>query len=261
MTQGTGCATLAGILSAARSAGTNFTDMRFVCAGAGSAGLGVCNGILQALLEMGMSEEEARSRFVLCTHLGAIGANDSIHGDPHYPELENDSDRWPWRNTKFSDGTDMLQVVKEFKPDCLLGLAGQPTGIFNENIVRTMAQNTDRPIIMPMSNPTSCAECTPAQAYEWTEGRAVVATGSPFEPVNYAGNKLIPSHNNMYVFPGIGLAASVAGVQTITDRMFYRAALAVVDAVEEEEFAEGRTFPVIERIRSVSVCATFASVA
>lgn len=109
-----------------------------------------------------------------------------------------------------------------------LGLAAQPTGLFSEELIKTMASNCDKPIVMPMSNPTTKAECTPAQAYEWTEGRAVVATGSPFDPVTLAnGQTYIPSQcNNMYVFPGIGLAASVAGVKEITDKMLYHAAVA-----------------------------------
>ena len=158
--------------------------------------------------------------------------------------------------------------METFKPTCLLGLAGQPSGLFTEDLIKLMTTNCEmlktRPIIMvsiqtqahlfhsrqitrspshaycvlsgllaahcqtwvlsqPMSNPTAKAECTPRQAYEWSDGQAIVATGSPFEPVELNGKVYIPSQcNNMYVFPGIGLAASVAGVKTITDRMLYR---------------------------------------
>ncbi len=107
---------------------------------------------------------------------------------------------------------------------------------------------------MPMSNPTSKAECTPEDAYRWTNGRAVVATGSPFLPVTLPnGTKVIPSQcNNMYVFPGVGLAASVAGVTTITDKMLYLSSVAVTDTMNAEEIAEGRTFPSLKRIRAVS---------
>ena len=156
------------------------------------------------------------------------------------------------------------RTMETFKPTCLLGLAGQPSGLFTEDLIKLMTTNCEmlkqRPIIMvrshpqhihstaglststwlrgfwtlrsavstwvmsqPMSNPTAKAECTPRQAYEWSDGQAIVATGSPFDPVELDGKVYIPSQcNNMYVFPGIGLAASVAGVKTITDRMLYR---------------------------------------
>ena len=120
--------------------------------------------------------------------------------------------------------------------------------------MRATAENCDRPIVMPMSNPTPKAECTPEEAYRWTDGRAIVATGSPFTPVEIDSKTFIPSQcNNMYVFPGIGLAASVAGVSTITDRMLYRAAVACSDSMNEEEIAAGRTFPALHRIREVSL--------
>ena len=118
----------------------------------------------------------------------------------------------------------MADVVQQFRPTCLLGLAAQPAGLFTEEMVSQMVDYTDTPIVMPMSNPTAKAECTPAQAYEWSEGKAIVATGSPFPPYKHSdGKTLIPSQcNNMYVFPGLGLAASVAGVSEITDAMLYK---------------------------------------
>jgi malate dehydrogenase (oxaloacetate-decarboxylating)(NADP+) len=152
----------------------------------------------------------------------------------------------------------IAKTVKEFKPNILLGLSSVP-GIFDEETIRAMADHNTVPIIMPMSNPTSKSECTPQQAYEWTDGRAVVATGSPFQPVIYNGKKLIPSQcNNMYIFPGIGLAASVSGVTKITDKMFYLASEACVKTMTKEEIAEGRTFPNIVRIRE---CAKNVAVA
>lgn len=117
-----------------------------------------------------------------------------------------------------------------------------------------MASNTERPIIMPMSNPTSKCECTPAQAYKWTNNKAIVSTGSPFDPVvTDTGATLIPSQcNNMFIFPGLGLAASIGQFDVITDQMLYIAAVACANTVEEEEIKQGRTFPQIKRIREVS---------
>jgi len=252
--QGTGCVTLSGLLAAARNAGSKLSDMSFLCAGAGSAGLGVCDQIVDGMVEEGMDRQEAMKRFVVCSSMGAIGKPDGTYGDPNHKRGLT-SDRAPWVNTSISDGTSMVDVVRTFQPTVLLGLAAQPGGLFTEEIVSSMNAYCDAPIVMPMSNPTAKAECTPAQAYEWTEGRAIVATGSPFAPVTLPdGRTLIPSQcNNMYCFPGIGLAASVAGVQSITDKMLYAAAVACKDSMTAEEIQSGRTFPDISRIREVSL--------
>jgi len=181
-----------------------------------------------------------------------LGRRDGKHGDPNF-KRPLASDRVPWISNQLSDGASLLEAVQEFKPTVLLGLAAQ-ANVFTEEAVRTMASYCKIPIIMPMSNPTSKAECTAEQAYTWTDGRAVVATGSPFKPVTMPdGRKLIPSQcNNMYIFPGIGLAASVAGVSRITDHMLYLASVACTNTMTPEEIAEGRTFPNLKRIREVS---------
>lgn len=250
--QGTGSVTLSALLSAARNAGSSITEMSFVCAGAGSAGLGVCSQIVDGMVAAGLSREEALSRFVVCTSQGALGRKDGKYNDPHHssPSAE---ERVPFFSKRVSDGTSMLDAVKETKPTVLLGLSAQPN-VFTEELVREMAKHCSRPIIMPMSNPTSKCECTPEQAYTWTDGRAVVATGSPFKPVVLPdGRTITPSQcNNMYVFPGIGLAASVAGVRHITDEMLYEASIACTSTMTPEEIAEGRTFPNLNRIREVS---------
>mmetsp|Transcript_148 Transcript_148/g.379 ORF Transcript_148/g.379 Transcript_148/m.379 type:complete len:609 (+) Transcript_148:76-1902(+) len=250
--QGTGCVTLAGIISAAKQAGVALTDMSFMCAGAGSAGLGVCKQIVDGMVEAGLTREEAMSRFVVCTSIGALGRADGSYGDPNAKRGINE-ERLEWVNPAVADGTPMIDVVKQFKPMCLLGLAAQDGGLFTEEMVTSMLSYCERPVVMPMSNPTDKHECTPEQAYTWTQGRAVVATGSPFAPVTVGGKMLVPSQcNNMYVFPGIGLAASVAGVREVTDKMLYAAAVACAEAMTDEEKAQGRTFPAISRIRDVS---------
>lgn len=251
--QGTGSVTLSALLSAATNAGSSICDMSFVCAGAGSAGLGVCAQIVDGMVAAGLPREEAMSRFVVVTSQGVLGAKDGKYGNPHHLRPLA-ADRKPWINPRLSDGASMLEAVRTFKPTVLLGLSAQPN-VFTEEIVRTMSSYCQRPIIMPMSNPTSKSECSPEQAYNWTDGKAVVATGSPFTPVTLAnGQTLIPSQcNNMYIFPGLGLAASVAGVLHITDSMLYRASVACTNTMTPEERAEGRTFPKIQRIRDVSL--------
>ena len=211
--QGTGSVTLSGLLSAARNAGTSVKDLRIVCAGAGSAGLGVCQQILDGMVEAGLTHEEAQKNFCVLTSKGALGKADGAKGDPNHSSGRiNDLTR-PWVNEGVSDGLSLHELIEEFKPNTLLGLSTQK-GIFDKEACQLIAAIHDRPIIMPMSNPTSKSECTPQQAYEWTDYRAVVATGSPFDAVEKPdGTVLIPSQcNNMYIFPGIGLAASISGI-------------------------------------------------
>jgi malate dehydrogenase (oxaloacetate-decarboxylating)(NADP+) len=249
--QGTGSVTLSCLMSAARNAGKELKDLRIVCAGAGSAGLGVCDQIVKGMMMQGLSEEEARSRFCVLTINGALGKADGAKGDPNHTDgisglLE------PWMCGEVSDGTSLEDTIKDFRPSVLLGLT-TAKGIFNEGILRAMADINDRPIIMPMSNPTARAECTAEEAYKYTDGKAVVATGSPFDPVVLDGKTYTPSQcNNMYIFPGIGLAASVSKVSNITDAMLYRAAEACTNSMTQEEIDQGRTFPNIKRIREVS---------
>lgn len=251
--QGTGCVTLAGVMAAARAAGGSITDMRFMCAGAGSAGLGVCMALVNGMVKAGLSREEAMSRFVVFNSKGALGDYDGKHGDPNKArKIERNPELAPWINRAVSDGSTMMEVMKSFKPTVLLGLSTVP-GVFSQELIEAMAQQCEKPIIMPMSNPTNLAECSAEQAYTWTKGKAVVATGSPFSPVIIDGKKHTPSQcNNMYVFPGIGLAASIAGLTTITDDMLYVAALACVNSLNDDDRKEGRTFPDLKRIRDVS---------
>lgn len=129
---------------------------------------------------------------------GAIGKHDRVHGSPNHARGLS-CDRAPWQNDTVSDGTSLHMVIRSFRPSCLLGLAGQPSGIFREDLIREIAEMHPAPILLPLSNPTTKAECTPAQAYEWSGGRAIVATGSPFGKVTLAdGTTRIPSQcNNM----------------------------------------------------------------
>jgi malate dehydrogenase (oxaloacetate-decarboxylating)(NADP+) len=254
--QGTGSVTLSCLLSAARNSGSRITDLKVLCAGAGSAGRGVCDTLMQGMVQAGLTEEEARSRFVLVTKDGVIGSRNGPNGDPHFDKKTGssiDPGHHEWATDELPDGTSLLEAAKQFQPNVLLGLS-TVSGLFDEELIRTVASFNAKPIIMPMSNPTSRAECTPENAYLWTDGRAVVATGSPFDPVTLPdGRTLTPSQcNNMYIFPGLGLAASVSGVRKITDRMLFIAAQACTNSMTYKEMQDGRTFPDIHRIREVS---------
>jgi len=192
--QGTGTVTLSCMMSAARNTKTSITKMKYMCVGAGSAGLGVCQTIVDGMVHAGMSREEAIKHFVVFTDKGAIGRPDGKFGNPNHVKGLTDREL-PWVQESMSDGTSLLEAVKAFKPNVLLGLSAAGP-IFKEELIREMAKHCEQPIIMPMSNPTSAAECTAENAYQWTNGKAIVATGSPFAPVTINGRTLIPSQCN-----------------------------------------------------------------
>jgi malate dehydrogenase (oxaloacetate-decarboxylating)(NADP+) len=250
--QGTGTVTVGALLSAARIADVPVSDLRVVCCGGGSAGQGVSASVIDGMTRAGLSLAEAKSRVVMVTNRGAIGAPDGKHNNPHYKKEEGVCELDDWKNLSISDGTPLIDAIHKHQPNVLLGLTGFG-GVFTEDVIRAMGRCAHRPIIMPMSNPTSKAECTAEQAYKWTEGRAIVATGSPFNPVELNGKTLYPSQcNNMYVFPGLGLAASVGGTQRFTDQMFYAASQECTACLSEEDMEQGRTFPHIKKIRRVA---------
>ena len=251
--QGTGSVTLAGIISAAKITGKRLSDLKVVCAGAGSAGLGVCEQIVQGMIAEGLTDTEARRRFAVNTVEGALGSAKPPAGTKAVETSHIDDRTRMWVNSSIVDGSSLLEVVKKFKPDVLLGLTATPN-VFTEEIIRTMSSNCARPIIMPMSNPTSRCECTAEEAYRWSNGTAVVATGSPFDKVTLEdGRTFLPSQcNNMYIFPGLGLGASLAGADVITDHMLYEAAVACANSINHEEISAGSTFPHVSRIRDVS---------
>jgi malate dehydrogenase (oxaloacetate-decarboxylating)(NADP+) len=144
------------------------------------------------------------------------------------------------------------ETVMNVRPTILIGTSGTP-GIFTETVIGKMAKNNDRPIIFPLSNPTSRAECTAEQAIIWSDGRAIVATGSPFDPVDYAGTRhRIGQGNNAFIFPGVGLGAWLASARTITDSMFLDAAKTLAHQVSDEDLAEGSVYPSLTRIRQCS---------
>jgi len=149
-------------------------------------------------------------------------------------------------------GTDLETLVRDLKPTAIVGCAGQ-AATFTEPVVRAMAEINERPIVFALSNPTSKAECTAEQAYEWSDGRAVYASGSPFDPVKYGGQTFVPGQgNNAYIFPGVGLGALFCGASQVTDAMFLAAARCLADMVGEDDLAAGRIYPPLSQIRDVS---------
>mmetsp|Transcript_46861 Transcript_46861/g.69680 ORF Transcript_46861/g.69680 Transcript_46861/m.69680 type:complete len:621 (-) Transcript_46861:780-2642(-) len=245
--QGTGATTLAGILSALRAKGESVNalgDQRIVIAGAGSAGIGVAQVLKQAMMEQGRTGEEARNCFYVVDQMGLLGTERLGEFSTEQAEFARPTD----------GSMSLLDVVKTYKPTVLLGMTAVG-GLFKEELIREMASSCERPIIFPLSNPTVKAECTAEQAFEWTDGQCIFASGSPFDPVTLSNGKTYyPTQcNNMYIFPGVGLGATVAGAKTVTDRMLYVAAEALANYVSPDELAVGKVFPQLSNIREVSL--------
>ncbi len=239
--QGTGSVVLAGIYAGMRLAKSRLVDQRFLFMGAGEAGLGVGELIVAALQAEGLSEAEARQRcwFFDSKALVVAGRTDLAE---HKRAFAHDH----------PPVTDFAAAIAAIGPTALIGACGMP-GKFTRPMLETMAALNRHPLIFALSNPTSKSECTAQQAYEWTEGRAIFASGSPFPVVEYGGRTYEPGQaNNAYIFPGVGLGAIACEARTVTDEMFFAAAKALAGEVGEADLATGRIFPALSNIRQVS---------
>ena len=239
--QGTAAVALAGVYSALRLTGGRLVDQRFLFLGAGEAGIGIGDLIVTALENEGLSEREARR---CCWFVDSKGLVVASRGDlaEHKLPFAHDHAFIP----------DLQSAVEALKPTALIGVSGVGS-TFTQPIVETMARLNQRPIIFALSNPTSKAECTAEQAYTWTDGRAVFASGSPFDPVTVAGKTFVSGQgNNAYIFPGVGLGIIACGATRITDEMFYAAAKTLAGLVSEDDLALGRIYPALDQIRQVS---------
>jgi len=245
--QGTGATVLAGVLGALRMIGRPpeaIKDLKVAVVGAGSAGLGVAQALHTAMLEAGCVDAETASKnFTVFDVKGLLGKG----------RKGLTAEALPFQRHDLADGLSLEETVKAEKPQLILGLSGRK-GTISEGAIRAMAATHERPFVFPLSNPTSQTELTPAQAYEWTQGKAIVATGSPFDPVTYGGQTFSPSQcNNMYIFPGLGLGASVCGAESVPDSMLYRSAVALSKMTSAEELAAGRVFPSVTNIRACAL--------
>ena len=239
--QGTAAVVLAGILSALRITGGRIGDQRFLFLGAGEAATGVSDLLVSAMKMEGLAEGEARKRCWLLDSRGLVIAS----------RTDLAAHKRPYAHEHAPVG-DLLSAVKELKPTAIIGLAAVG-GTFTEAVVKAMAQINRQPIIFALSNPTSQSECTAEEAYRWTEGRALFACGSPFDPVTVKGKTLVARQgNNSYIFPGVGLGAIASGARHVTDEMFYAAARALVAEVSEADLAQGSLYPPLSRVREVS---------
>lgn len=241
--QGTASVALAGIYSAIRLTGGKLRDQRFLFFGAGEAGMGVGELMVTALMAEGLTEAEARS---VCWFIDSKGLVVKSRTDLTDHKLRFAQDRAPLKDT--------LEIMEALKPTALIGASGQP-GTFTQAVVEAATRLAGgRPIIFALSNPTSKAECTAQQAYEWSGGKAVFASGSPFKPVEFNGRRFVPGQgNNAYIFPGVGLGVIATGSRLVTDEMFLAAARTLAGLVTEKDLEEGRIYPPLGQIRDVSV--------
>jgi malate dehydrogenase (oxaloacetate-decarboxylating) len=249
--QGTAAVVTGTLLAAVQAAGTRLREQRVVVAGAGSAGCGISAQLCAAMVQDGLTPEEAHARFWLIGRRGLLREGLS--------ELTPDQQGWvqprervaAWRR-EGGDGFGLADVVKNVRPTVLIGAAGEP-GLFTEAIVREMARHAPRPVILSLSNPSSRSEANPADLIKWTEGRAVVATGSPFPDVSFQGRVIpIVQCNNSYIFPGLGLGVLAAGARRVTDAMLMAAAQALAECSPARTNPQGPLLPALANIRQVS---------
>lgn len=249
--QGTAAVSLAAFYAAARVSGVPPHEHRFVILGAGAAGIGIAWQLRAALERDGLSGEALTRAIVLLDSKGLLladGTVDEAHKEPF---------AWPLPLAQRhglgpANRHDLVAIVEALRPTVLIGTTGH-AGVFDERVVRTMAKHAARPIIFPLSNPTDLAEGKPAEIVPWTDGRALVATGSPFAPVTHAGQtRRVSQANNAYIFPGLGLGVLVAQASEVTDLMFTAAAQALARLVDERDLAEGALLPPVTKLREVS---------
>ena len=249
--QGTAAVVVSGVLAAVKVAGQEFKEQRIAIFGAGSAGCGIAEQLVQAMINEGLDEKSARSRFYLIDRFGLLheGMGDFLSFQKGLVQDSQNIANW---NVQDRTNITLAEVITNAKPTVLIGVSGQP-GKFSESIVKEMADYCDRPIIFPLSNPTSREEAVPQDVLSWTQGRALIATGSPFAAVNVAGRTIdIAQCNNCYIFPGIGLAVLAANIKRISDSMMMAAAVALSELAPAMKTGEGRLLPELHNIREVS---------
>ncbi|PEW91222.1 NAD-dependent malic enzyme [Bacillus cereus] len=246
--QGTGAVSLAAVLSAVKASGVPLSEHRVVVFGAGTAGIGIADQVRDAMVRVGVSEEESYKRFWCIDRNGLVTDNMEDLLDFQMPYARKEAEVSEWKQ---NDVIGLAEVVKHVKPTILIGTS-TVAGAFKEEIIKEMASHVERPIILPMSNPTPLAEAKPVDLIEWTEGRALVATGSPFEPVTYNGvTYVIGQSNNALIFPGLGLGTIVVRASVMTDGMFAAAAEAVASMVDTSQ-PGAPILPEVEELRNIS---------
>jgi malate dehydrogenase (oxaloacetate-decarboxylating)(NADP+) len=245
--QGTAAVTLAGLFSALRITGGKLKDHKFLFLGAGEAGIGAGDLTVSAMVEEGLSVEEARKRCWFVDSKGLV-VNSRTDLKGHKLHFAHDHEFVP----------SFPAAVEALKPTAIIGVSGKPK-MFTQPVLEAMARFNERPIVFSLSNPTSKTECTAEEAYNWTDGRVIFASGSPFDPLTVRGKKFVPAQgNNVYIFPGVGLGVVASWARHVTNEMFLVAARTLAQEVSETDLKIGRIYPPLPRIREVSVAIAVA---
>nr|WP_314264688.1 NAD-dependent malic enzyme [uncultured Moellerella sp.] len=248
--QGTASVTLGSLIAASHAAGRQLKDQCVTFLGAGSAGCGIAEQIIAQMKSEGLSEQEARSRIFMVDRFGLLTDKLPNLLDFQSKLIQNSENLADWDAQ--TDAISLLEVVRNAKPTVLIGVSGQ-AGLFTEEIIKEMHKHCPRPIVMPLSNPTSRVEARPEDIISWTDGQALVATGSPFSPVMHK-EKIYPiaQCNNSYIFPGIGLGVIASGAKRVTDGMLMVASRALADCSPLAKQGEGSLLPLLDDIQEVS---------
>jgi malate dehydrogenase (oxaloacetate-decarboxylating) len=248
--QGTSAVVVAGVLASLRSDDTSLADTRVVLVGAGAAGIGIARLLRLAMLDAGMAETDVRRALVLVDSRGQVhDRREDIDATKRELALPAEAFTGYGFSSEFPG---IVETIERVRPSVLVGTTGVG-GTFDEAVLRALAAGTARPLVLPLSNPTSAAEATAVDVLRWTDGRALVATGSPFDDVEVDGRRhAIGQANNVFIFPGLGLGAIAAEARSITDRMFLLAARTLADAVTDERLATGSVYPPVADLRAVT---------
>lgn len=249
--QGTAAVATGTLLAAVQVTGVPLIEQRIAILGGGSAGIGIAELIVRAMVEQGLSDAEARSRFYIVGRHGLVtDATPNLEAfQKAFVQPVSVSADW---DLQAPANVSLFDVVRNARPTVLIGVSGQG-GAFGETVIREMGRHVERPIVFPLSNPTSCVEAQPADIVAWTDGRAIIGTGSPFAPFEYQGRTHhFAQTNNSYIFPGVGLGVLAVGARRISDGMFLAAARALASLSPARENDQARLLPPLERMREVS---------
>lgn len=253
--QGTAAVSVGSLIAASRAAGKQLKDQVVTFLGAGSAGCGIAEQIIAQMIAEGLTDAEARHRVFMVDRFGLVTDHqpDLLDFQSKLAKKYEDVSEWASNGEMIS----LLDVIQHAKPSVLIGVSGQP-GLFTEEVIRTLAKHCEHPIILPLSNPTSRVEAMPSDIIRWTEGRALIATGSPFEPVEYEGKIFnISQCNNSYIFPGIGLGVLAVGATRVTDSMLIASSNALADCSPKLQNIEADLLPNLDEIQAVSKTIAF----
>ena len=249
--QGTAAVAVGTLLAAINVSKIPLTKQRIVIVGGGSAGCGIASLILEALIQSGLSTEEASSRLFIIDYLGLL-KEDSLDLLPFQKPFAQKKEKTANWSCEKPGSISLKDTIKNSKPTLLIGVSSQ-AGLFTEELIKEMASHVNRPIIFPLSNPTSKSEATPSDLIKWTKGKAIIGTGSPFPDIIKNGKPFrVDQTNNAYIFPGIGLGITAVGVKRVTTGLFMAAARALATCSPSKEDPEANLLPPLTNIKEIS---------